>query len=294
MHGSHTNYDRNMKWLDGNSSRGELLKRIGTALFYINDSDMSNDSLHVFALLHVQSLATRITSFHLEKNKDETDDVETLELIKLINASLIALIARGKVKLAADIIRFAGTLKSLSDGKLDDGKNKKLSIPLERIRILLALFSFLGDGQIPTKKALKIRYKEGIDDGRFSRLLKGMQIRDALPDNPTHSDGGKDAKVWDVRPYAHHVEGSMDEGAAQRITACNDGSRFTTTHTIHARQSKEYKGEGFDLKMRNIRKRLGQAYWLLLIQLGMPDIKQQSDLDLFSKGLSELGLKLIQ
>lgn len=291
LHGSHTNYDRDIKWLDGDTSLGVALKRIGMALVYINDSDMTNDSLRLSALLNVQSLAARVTSLRLEKNK-ETDDEEALELINLINASLIALIARGKVKLAARILHFAGSLRSLGDGELDGDKNKKLNIPLEQIRILLALFSFLGEGQIPTKKALKIRYKYGIDDGRFSRLLKGMHIRDALPDNPTHSDGEKDAKVWDVRANEYHVEGIMDEDDAERIASCNDGSRFTTTHTYHARRSKEY--EGFELKMRNIRKTLGPAYWLLLIQLGMPDIKQKADLDRFAERLSELGLKLIQ
>ena len=291
IHGSHSKYDKNMKWLDGDPSPGAALKRLGMALVYINDSDMSNESMHLSTLFDVQSLAARITSFRLENNKKNNDE-ETLELIKHINSSLIALIARGEVNLAADIIHFAGTLRSLCDGELDGNKNKKLNIPLEQIRILLALFSFLGEGKIPTKKALRLKYNSRVDNGRFSNLLNGMDIKDALPDNPKHPDGDKDGKVWNVMAKEYQSEGIMNDGEAERRAACYDGSRFTTTHTFHARRSKQYKG--FELKMRNIRKTLGPVYWLLLIQLGMPDIEQEADLDRFVQGLSGLGLKLIQ
>lgn len=299
----HARDESNMQWIEGNEEHGSMLARIGTSLEYcISDAEALDEwggeiISYDFGVTCVLDLAMCIIAARPDKEGNfERDQQDRTSLVNQIHACMIALIARGEVQNAVDLARLAAALRCLAvendDVSIKEGHNKKVSTAREQLKILVVVISFIGVWEIPTKKAVRLEaFDNRMDPARFSRLISGMAIVNALPDDPTNLGDKDSGKTFDVKPGNVSAFSLIDGGSAAKRKIINDRVNFQAT-----REMLSLKPSGdpnlVHSDVRKIKESLGPVYFLLLIQFGMGEIDKPEDLDRFVNNLSDIGLEL--
>ncbi|MEY3897687.1 MAG: hypothetical protein RLZZ214_3208 [Verrucomicrobiota bacterium] len=201
--------DTSMDWLTDGDEPGKIQYRIATALKYVHiDAETDEDADVTDSYQYGHDLILELALKKVEGTQ-ETDNA--------IHSCMIALISKGRVQQAFELARLAGALKSSSPRggvftrakaipmakngsprQLDDGlaQEKAISREQNQYKTLIALQRILNNGEVPTKRALcceafgvereKVT-KVGVprmEKAAFSKILSGMEIAKALPDEP--------------------------------------------------------------------------------------------------------------
>jgi hypothetical protein len=252
----------------------------------------------------VLSLARILLPRHLIqdwKGHEHADDVESLQYE--IDGCIIALLTRGKLQHAADLIRLAGCVMAIdrSQNCVISGSFRKESSThtddIHKLKVLLALHVILKRGEIPTKMRLRQEFFVSMDASNFSVMLRGLQIRDLLPDEPRgrRSEGGHKGGSFPavIRSGSDEELRKYRESKVSSRSADETGEGCDRAFVIdlHSQWSSSDPAM-IDHYIRVIRAKLGSLYPLLLIESGMTELEDADDLREFERRLSERGLRL--
>ena len=247
----------------------------------------------------ILSIARMLLPRHVIQNwegHEHAADVESLR--HEIDGCIIALVARGKLQQAADLMRLAGCVMVFYRNKIDSkedglrkGSSKQHSPDFDKLRVLLALDCYLQRSEIPTKFRLRKETFAEKEPSNFSVLLKGMRIGKLLPDESKgrkpeggHQGSSFPATIWseDWEKMKMHLK-SWESGRTgdDCIEADSHPQRSTSRSTM------------IDRDIRVIREKLGSVYHLLLIEFGMSELEDEADLRAFESCLSKIGMRLL-
>lgn len=243
----------------------------------------------------------------LENREDENDfnrlpgDLEQ-NLVRL-RACIIALIAAGDLESASKLLRMTDELLWIHGnlditGMLKPGYDKMLGPEKQQIKLLVGLASMLQEGNLPTRKALRIElFGNKIDAGNFSRLLKGLKVAKFIPRESTRPKDPNASTFLPIKPLSDGLE-QRKECIKLIVTKGRYG-----THDKNLSRVKHHTAPNCSIKpsgnpemahceIRRIRESLGAAYWQLLIQFGMGELESYEDLSAFVENLASIGLEL--
>ncbi len=253
----------------------------------------------------VLSLARMLLPRHLIKGDwkghEHADKVESIRYE--IDGCIIALVARGQLQHAADLIRLAGCVMAIDhsqNGIIAEDFRKESSTHTDdfhKLKVLLALDVILKRGEIPTKFRLRKEFFASTDPSNFSVMLRGLQIRDLLPDEPRgrKSEGGHKGSSFPavIRSGADEKLRKYRESMVSSRSADESGEGCDRAFVIdlHSQWSSSDPAM-IDRDIRVIREKLGSLYPLLLIESGMTELEDADDLREFESRLSERGLRL--
>lgn len=232
-------------------------------------------------------------------SKSNTGWDKVKDLHYQIDGCIIALVVRGEMQHVADLIRLACCVSAINDAlksasePFRSGCSHRHSDNLNKLQLLLDLDVYLQRSVIPTKFRLREDFPGKKKAPEFSDILKGMKIKDLLPDEsrerkpPGHIHKGSALpaviRSGAVERPKKHREAELPN---QSVDEAGDRDDDTFVIALHEEWSAS------DPAIRNIRKNLGSLYPLLLIESEMDELKDGNDLREFERRLSERGLRL--
>jgi hypothetical protein len=184
----------NSKALGPLGERGKSLeairKRISVGLnFTLSDEDdaKENGGSNSSYSLGLEAVLRLARKFLLSKSTPDSDAVEALNYD--IDGCMIALVFRGELQHAADLMRLVGCVRAIHEDRIAtnptifrSGCSARHSGDLEKLKLLLVLDGYLEQAKIPTKSLLRQDYSATMQPPEFSRLMRDMQIKAHLLD----------------------------------------------------------------------------------------------------------------
>ena len=249
----------------------------------------------------VLSIARMLLPRHLtndSKRHEFADDVEHLRY--QIDGCIIALVVRGELQHAADLMRLAGCVMAIDrdeiGAKADElkpGFSKRHSDNFHKLRVLLALDDFLRHGEIPTKSKLRNKVLGLMHASNFSKMLKEMHIRDLLPNESKVSKPEDRCQgtsfpttISPKKKLVFCASAGSTPSIVQAAEACDGTDR--DPHSLRLTRNSAM----IDKNIHVIRERLGSMYHLLLIEFGLSELEDEADLLTFETRLLERGMRL--
>ncbi len=305
-----TNRDEDLWPVDGNAYLDLMQNRIALALEYIvlDTEELKECGGTIRSFEFGRELVSDLILKTVFNNPDDENFPERLpgnleeKLIKL-HACMIALIARGQSGSACVLARMADVLFWIflnldSAGMLKSPYDKMLGPDKNKIKLLLYLARCIQSGVLPTKKTLRVEvFGENRDEGNFSRLLNGMELRKFIPRETTARKEGSALTFHPIRPlsegwglsdeYIRLIDSKYPD---QKPYGNQSDAEPDTAPYCSIRPSAD--PEMAQCEIRRIRESLGAAYWQLLIQFGMGELETPEDLKVFVERLASIGLEL--
>lgn len=193
-------YPIESKVISGECDYESIRKRVSLSTKFLLD-DMEWVSQNGYPpISHYCGLKSVFDFYVAKRSGDVRDQKQATLLLDQIHASQAALILQGHVDLAQDIFNAAGAF-----ARLDQALNGSVQNPFDgpqgdisKIRILFKFQDFLAKSQIPSQKALRNAVGKDIDEGQFSRAIKGMHIKMVIPEEIKKTPKGLETKEGTV------------------------------------------------------------------------------------------------
>ena len=236
-------YQIDSKIISGERDYESIRKRVSLSTKFLLDDMEWVSQNGCPPISHYCGLKSVFDFYVSKRSGDVRDKKQATLLLDQIHASQAALILQGHIDLAQDIFNAAGAF-----ARLDQALNGLVHNPFDgpqgdisKIKVLFKFQDFLAKSQIPSQKALRNALGKDIDDGQFSRTIKGMQIKMFIPEEikkPRKGQKTEEGTVYSLEALSPNFDEIKE---AQEIAAQNQMQVTSLEHKCPPRSPGELR-----------------------------------------------------